>query len=116
MTPEQQRIELAKLDGWTYSTTGGDGDYCGWSAPGQTYRDSWIRPWFEESELPNYLSDLNAVHELEKKLFLTFDDWSDYTTELSRITPDSWSYVKSLTGASAAQRCEAILRVKGIWK
>ncbi len=58
------------------------------------------------SNIPDYLGDLNAMHEAEKAL----------TGE------QSWQYVQLLSGysnegwcATAAQRAEAFLRTLGLW-
>lgn len=115
MTPEQQQIELAKLDGWT-AIEDAEGF---WRATrdGKMTSDLWI----SESNvwsvgMPDFLGDLNAVHELEKKL------WLDNEEKLlnTRETYHEWQMYKHQirynVHARASQRCEAILRVKGIWK
>ena len=78
---------------------------------------------------PNFFGSLDACAEFEKTILPTL--WSDYTMELRRIvqrdcnTPlhyipecersqhiaDFWFYC-----VTAPQRCEAFLRVRGLWK
>lgn len=79
MNPEQQRIAIAKA--------------CGWK--------------FQINTLPNYLHDLNAMHEAEEKLDCNqWEVWhrivGEWPTELARLT--------------ASQRAEAFLRTIGKWK
>jgi hypothetical protein len=81
MSPEAQRIAIAEACGWTR--------------------------YFPESTLPDYLSDLNAMHEAEKVL-----------------TPEQgWEYAQNLVVdggrgwfATAAQRAEAFLRTLNLWE
>lgn len=67
-------------------------------------------------KIPDYLNDLNAVHLLEMKLpkpKLPQDYWNvgygRFKTILSNITSEPYS-------ATAAQRCEAILKTLNLWK
>lgn len=98
MSPKAQRIAIAEA--------------CGWS-------DFWVgeltgvygsNPNGSEAAVPDYINDLNAMHEAEKMLDgLQKDDYSDF--------------IKSLAGtgfypihAPAAQRAEAFLRTLGKWR
>lgn len=117
MNPEQQRIAIAEWCGWRldYDTT--------------QLRAVWISPKSgygygldEGGFVPDYLNDLNAMHEAEKLLqdVRNNDQWSAYAVELNRIC---CSRVKCgnnpLCGytihAAAAQRAEALLRTIGKW-
>ena len=65
---------------------------------------------------PDYPNDLNACVEFEKTL--TNDEQPQYFRELC---PDEWKWIDHnalplLCFATARQRCEAFLRVKGLWK
>lgn len=74
--------------------------------------------------LPDYLNDLNAMHEVEN----TLNDHNaryDYATALARVTigeefddegfsPNGFGYFAVLQ-ATAAQRAEAYLRTIGKW-
>lgn len=104
MKLEQQRIKLAEWDGWKFKL--------GPNASGWRNSDGELSP------LPDYLSDLNAVHELEKKLLVGYEDdpggcelWSDYQTALILTAP---AYLSN--HATAAQRCEALLKTIGLWE
>jgi hypothetical protein len=100
MTPEEQQIVIAEACGWKCK--------CGCSA---SIRSSSC------DELPDYLNDLNAMHEVEK--VLTFDQAGIYERTLAAIqlrqtgigncSPPRYH-------VTAAQRAEAFLRTKGLWK
>jgi hypothetical protein len=66
-----------------------------------------------EDELPDYLHNLNAMHEAEKILPVWINGSYQgtryhYEQELSRIENPVW--------ATAAQRAEAFLKTLGLWK
>jgi len=62
--------------------------------------------------LPDYLNDLNAMHEAEKAL--RRDQWPDYYNNLCVIYDPVEDI--SVTHATAAQRAEAFCRTLGLWK
>lgn len=67
-------------------------------------------------DMPDYFSDLNAMHQVEKQL--TPEQWQQYFDELIRLLdPQNWhdQYPK-IVHATAAQRAEAFLRTLGVWK
>lgn len=130
MTPESQRIALAEWGGWK------------WRLPMQSKRSdrpNWlISPdgkgcavW-PNGDLgglmpPDYLNDLNAVHELEERLddrqreqygdllatrFCGFH-YIDYEGWDGGEDPSGFFWMAHLT---AAQRCEALLRTIGRWE
>lgn len=69
-----------------------------------------------DSQFPDYLNDLNAMHEAEKVLMDRLDHWWDYHTELKdmKIMP---KYGKGgILHATAAQRAEAFLRALSKWE
>jgi hypothetical protein len=90
MKPEQQRIAIAEACGWTGISNWGAGGING-KHPKE--------PWTEV--IPDYLNDLNAMHEAEKKLpdvlFVRYANW---------IPPC----------ATAEARAEAFLRTLGKWE
>lgn len=117
MTPEEQRIALAGWAGWRKEFIHGNG----------LDADVWIEPTgnrcflAEIDALPNYLNDLNAVHELEGKL--TFEQAEQFEDELCDIVvkynehqenPAPWRFAAA--HATAAQRCEALLKTLNLWK
>ena len=85
MTPEEQRVAIAEA--------------CGEDS------DSIVRKL-----IPNYLNDLNAMHDAEKVLF-DRNDWSAciYDKHLHEAT-SAWKW-----NATASQRAEAFLRTIGKW-
>lgn len=112
MKPEQQRIAIAEACGWTHCHATG-GLPCG-------VRPGWIH---EENceQLPDYLNDLNAMHEAEQTLWQK--DWTsrhDFVDNLARIiSPTRGHYQQSgldLLDATAAQRAEAFLRTIYKWE
>jgi hypothetical protein len=117
MTPNEQRIVLAvALGGWVI-----DGRYTDvTNESGPMLRKVSDKPPIEFAHpnfLPDYLTDLNAVHELEAKLSTTHEEH-----EVVYFTPEVWRqyvhevYTKYGICATAAQRCEALLRTLGLWK
>jgi hypothetical protein len=110
MTPEKQRSEIAKL--------------CDWK-PDLISTDLDGNPW--PSDPPDYLNDLNAVHELERKLKEDKHAWAKYGKQLQEVVnyyavgvvPDYHRDLRSVAfvaHASAAQRCEAFLKVFDKWE
>jgi hypothetical protein len=100
MNQELQRIKIAEALGWNRQSS-----------------DSFV---FESAldgrqehldDLPDYLNDLNAMHEAEKTL-VDSDNWDlcAYITQLYKIT-NGWSTI-----ATAAQRAEAFLRTLNLWE
>jgi hypothetical protein len=106
MKPEKQRIAIAEA--------------CGIVGP---FDNRWIKEYeeeggdsygftgFEKNELvfiPDYLNDLNAMHEAEKTL--DYDDLNNMKESVSfhfGVTPFH---------STAAQRAEAFLRTIGKWE
>ena len=88
MSEEQQRIAIAEACGWCRST-----DNSRWVDP----KGSNVR----FPELPDYLSDLNAMHSAEQTL----------TTEESKRYDQLLS-----VRASSQERAKAFLTIKNLWK
>jgi hypothetical protein len=109
MNPEQQRIAIAEACGYVKQNDDTD-DTFWWihSADGDEFPYSIIG----DLQLPNYLNDLNAMHEAEKVLddsqLIAMDEY------LSRIFKPKPGF-KLLWQATAAQRAEAFLRTLGKW-
>jgi hypothetical protein len=89
MTQEEQRTAIAEA--------------CGWKTG---YRDAVS----SVTALPNYLNDLNAMHEAEK--VLTSEQVTSYVYSLESMN-ERWS---TPAFATAAQRAEAFLRTIGKWR
>lgn len=120
MTLEKQRIAIAKACGWVrrFSTQNG--------------RNTWYSPIMKNGAqkvshkidiLPDYLNDLNAMHEAEK--VLTEPQRLAYVRELVLICEPHLRGVIFgldagrgwwLTHATAAQRAEAFLRTLSLWE
>jgi len=100
MNEHKQRIAIAEA--------------CGWKHVGK-YPYVWrtkedIPAW--ESEVPDYLNDLNAMHEAEKSL---------QALHKSRAFCENVNVICMRAGihpvhASASQRAEAFLRTLNLWK
>ena len=126
MTPEQQRIAIAEACGWTReyadvpTWNNSLNSYQGGYEPVQTLLFRKERKCFIAENLPDYLHDLNAMHEAEK--VLTEDQLSDYgaflkgkdNESVSLYTPEHREIAK-VAMASAAQRAEAFLRTIDKW-
>jgi len=114
MTPTEQQIAIAEA--------------CGWRLIEDKYKDgtsagkSWVSPDGIGRNLPDYVNDLNAIHEAEKTL--NEDQQYDFAWNLDNITPDfvsqgdgiNWEVVFALAHATASQRAEAFLHTVGKWK
>ena len=107
MTREQQRIAIAEACGWKCTAAFKEAIAC------------WVRPNgmdHETESIPDYLHDLNAMHEAEK--VLTEDQQEQYLNNLYEVCNlhsminDAWN----LNCATASQRAEAFLRTIGKWK
>ena len=101
MKPEQQRIAIAEACGWEPLP---EGHFHPDNPIGQT--------------MPNYLFDLNAMHDAEKVLK---QRWSNYCEKLLEIVePEPRSlevcHYWNLLHATASQRAEAFLRTIGKWE
>jgi len=93
MTPEKQQIAIAKECGYTCSPDG-----LWWERP-STGGLAFRAP-------PDYLHDLNACHEMEGTLNVR--ELVRYDT-LMNENDYCWH-------ATAAKRCEAFLKTKGLWE
>ncbi len=62
---------------------------------------------------PNYVGDLNAMHEAENTLPCG-GEHSPYERYVNLLREPCGDY--GATSATAAQRAEAFLKVKGLWK
>jgi hypothetical protein len=116
MTPEAQRIAIAEACGWKFEqgtppTYGGMNLPRGWRSP----KSGAVRVAH-----PDYLNDLNAMHEAEKVLGDRESSW--FAMRLWEIVGGDensdvpyWEMFK-LSHATAAQHAEAFLRTIGKWK
>ena len=104
MNPETQRIAIAKACGWHAEL--GDKDLA--------------------LHIPDYLNDLNAMHEAWRDYFGFFsEEWVDAHRTLIKVvnqhldpksTEDEIYYAAAIANATAAQRAEAFLKALNLWK
>jgi len=94
MSPELQRIKIAEA--------------CGW----ETNKRKWLakppsNSWQYLDTIPNYLNDLNAIHEAKK--ILTDKQWVIYSAEL-------WKITNNPLHATAEECAEAFLKTLNLWE
>ena len=112
MNPEQQRIAIAEACGWT------EVEPC--TCCDKVSRGYEPTPGAHKKHLPDYINDLNAMHEAEK--VLTPDTRPEYLCQLfdaatrgrSGLYPVDENYLSH--HATASQRAEAFLRTIGKWE
>lgn len=117
MTPEQQRIACAELDGWRAEACYRIGGCLKNIDPDMSCKCDELN--FDD--MPDYLSDLNAVHALEEKLFVSLEQKDTFVVALCNLLNSDWDNWTDhddfvLLHATAAQRVEAILRATGRWE
>jgi hypothetical protein len=104
MSPEKQRIAIAEACGWKPDKRG-----LGWLSPHGYYAPE-----------PDYLNDLNAMHEAEKFTFRSCNLWQKFVFELLEVCGGSGMSeldgLCCLVQATAAQRAKALLRTIGKWE
>ena len=130
MTPEEMRIAIAKACGWkTKTSKDGKRFWCKRPEWAET-KHAW---WQGFGILPDYLNDLNACHEFEKGLDI--NEAYEYGEALAAIVRkpeleaarregqdeddqfpfNGWGHF-AVAHLTAAQRCEAYIRTKGLLK
>lgn len=102
MKPEEQRIAIAKACGWNHW-------FNGWNK-----LEDNTPPLTLTQDLPDYLNDLNAMHEVEKILkhgngIYQHTTYRECLNIIVGQNGRAWH-------ATAAQRAEAFLRTLGKWK
>ena len=118
MSPEKQREAIARACGWEFIPE--------WSGRDNVPRPVWKDPTgiarypsnprrALASELPDYLSDLNAMQEAEG----TFSPEQLYEY-VGKLWDMAWRLDQPIdefsTCATSAQRAEAFLRTLGLWE
>ena len=99
MSPEKQRIAIAEA--------------CGFVEVEHDLVWSFGSVRFRFCDLPDYLNDLNAMHEAEN--VLSIEDCDEYMFRLQLLTfkrDGYWGFCH----ATAAQRAQAFLRAIGKWE
>lgn len=110
MLPEYQRIAIFESIGWYKTVASGV-----WAkSNGEGQKSSLAK--FED--IPDYLNDLNAMHEVEE--ILTYDQQLLYVRHIANPwdTDPNGNYWKMwlCAKATAAQRAEAYLKTLNLWK
>lgn len=112
MTPEAQRIAIAEV--------------CGWKLAEPPNSRVWWKngEWVSNAyDLPDYLNDLNAMHEAEK--VLGHEHWQAYSDRLRGLMADAYDEMPEprplwmhfpFWHATAAQRAEAFLKTLNLWR
>ena len=110
MKPEDQRVAIHQALGYKLTET-----FMGiyWKKPGETLA---LSDFMRGATTPDYLRDLNAMHEAEK--VLTPIQCNDYDTRIVHALRQAEAFPaanKWKFHAIAAQRAEAFLRTLGLW-
>ena len=119
MTPAEQNIAIAEACGWKR-----DNKVNEWLRPSRSHIPQFHSSWFGIDQLPNYLSDLNAMHEAEKVLIgpqaILYERMLENMVRAQARTQPGDRYPRAATicswHATAAQRAEAFLKTIGKWK
>jgi len=118
MTNDEIRIAIAQACGWRWKIYD-DGNLDAVWSPGPNGK--WEGSFVEFIEgLPNYPEDLNAMREAISTLKEHEEMWN-YLRELKEIVTPHFDWEEfmcawCLMNATAHQRAEAFLRLKGLWK
>ena len=116
MNPEAQRIAIAKACGWkkmnwNEATVYGASTH-GFRVWKSKHQDSIMSYKGRVGErIPDYLNDLNAMHEAEN--VLTNEQWWLFVEFLTEIRGGG---VALCISANAAQRAKAFLKTLNLWK
>lgn len=119
MSPEAQRIAIAEACGWvrkdeSYPYPASSDGICKrivWYTP-----DGVAQP-LGDAAIPDYLNDLNAMHEAVDSVLVEagrngdWRGWDSYVLTLSEMVGS-----EGAIEATAAQRAEPFLKVIGKWK
>ena len=111
MNPEQQRIAIAEACGWRIESDGANTFvYSPNKTSGTGYRMNDIRHPKIIKLLPDYLNDLNAMHDAEGALNREsgYNETGGYGLYLVALDHD--------VSAPAEERAEAFLRTLNLWK
>lgn len=112
MTPQQQNIAIFESQGWVpvppVKRTSAFIVY-----PENLTRWKKGRKYAYADEVPNYVEDLNAMHEAELELNtpknMQRHAWNNYRARLDEVTAGSGFH------ATASQRAEAYLKTLNLW-
>ena len=113
MNANAQRITIAEACGWIKDMT--------WPWCGKLREQvCWRNAKGEPDDIPDYLNDLNAMHEAERDVLIKAGDRLKYINELAKVKRANWwsNFGKEafLLCQPADQRAEAFLRTIGKWE
>ena len=111
MSPEAQRIAIAEACGWKQVTRENKPEEI-WE-----HQKHPLKICRERSKLPDYLNDLNVMHEAEK--VLSDNNQMKFRGELIDMMIPKYGFESACLlaiHATAAQRAEAFLRTIGKWE
>ena len=106
MNADDQRIAIATVCGWT------EIEPC--TCHNGQFRGFQPTPGAHKKHTPDYLNDLNAMHEAEKMLQQHMEKWWNYVSQLAVV--NSTLGTGGEAHATAAQRAEAFLKTLNLWK
>ena len=113
MNKELQRIKIAEACGWTDFSKAKHEGAIQYGRKPLSCSDSW--------EVPDYLNDLNAMHEAVRKL--TDSQRTEFRQNLTKVWTARYNATRGLfpnhddsVNAPAKQRAEAFLRALNLWK
>jgi hypothetical protein len=110
MTPESQRIAIAEVCGFSEIRMSKHWEL--WDEEPRS-RLVGVTSYCSIVQVPNYLTDLNAMHEAEKQLIAkSQQDRFMYYLQQGYASDQFWC----IAHATAAQRAEAFLRTLNLWK
>lgn len=107
MNEQAQRIAIAEACGWKIDKRYPDT----WTPPGEK---PIIDTAYYTARPPNYLQDLNAMHEAEKVLIGQTKQFA-YENALAVVLKDTDCWNFDLLHATASRRAEAFLRTLKLW-
>jgi hypothetical protein len=120
MTIESQQIAIAEACGWKYTDNDPE-QYPYWLSPkGDSRYGNPLDANLFPKAFPDYLGDLNAIHEAEK--LVDIDRYVVNLCQVHGILQTELFYANShgtmflLLRSTAAQRAEAFLRTIGKWE
>jgi hypothetical protein len=109
MNADKQRIAITKWDGWETA-----GNYACSLSENVFYGQNKSKG-IQWARCPDYLNDLNAIH----KAVLKLDDLQavEFCFALQKVVCGGYSMVTGplVVNATAAQRCEALLKTLNLW-
>lgn len=120
MRADEQRKAMAEFFGWIFDPSHGPLSLPWRRLNVPTWEDG--KGWSGRfAQVPDYLNDLNVMHEAEK--VLTDEQWERYEPALWNIVAPGEivrpsmpiRFARAFLSATAAQRAEAFLRTLNLW-